>query len=252
MQEFKQAGHHHIQGDSTQKISFERVMGNDQAKLILADPPYCLLTRRRKKGDLRDPRRAKIEHEAVTRFENIKEYRHFTHKWMEAASSYLEDDGIFCIWTNLLGKEPIAQVAEELGFKYFWGEFIWVKLSSEKQTNEKLGRIYEVAMVFSKKAPPVQDLNSAPDAWSLVSSYDDFKKGDDWGSHPNHKSFNVIEPLLRRFSKVGEIVLDPFTGSGSTPEACIRMKRIIRGIELRDEWANMSQKRMAAELRKTT
>ncbi|WP_309387886.1 DNA methyltransferase [Cerasicoccus frondis] len=49
--------------------------------------------------------------------------------------------------------------------------------------------------------------------------------------HPNEKSPKILEPLIRSFSKVGDVVLDPFCGSASTAIAALRNRRQFIGIE---------------------
>lgn len=61
------------------------------ADILVTDPPYCLLNRRRTGGDLRDPktRKKKIdESDTVTRFENLKEYKVFTKEWLKPCIDY--------------------------------------------------------------------------------------------------------------------------------------------------------------------
>lgn len=50
--------------------------------------------------------------------------------------------------------------------------------------------------------------------------------------HPTEKAEAVIRPLIEAFSGRGELVLDPFTGSGSTGLACARLDRRFIGVEL--------------------
>ncbi|MBG07218.1 MAG: site-specific DNA-methyltransferase [Halobacteriovoraceae bacterium] len=233
----------HIQGDSTLKKPYSQVLGENRVKLILADPPYCLLTRRRKDGRLRDPKKAKIEHEAVRRFENGKEYTAFTLAWMEKAAPYLDESGHFIIWTNFLGKAPIMKVAESLDL-FFHGEYTWAKWSKGGSGNERLARAYEVALIFSKSPnKDLKDTDYCPPRF-CINNYDEEQEGLKWGNHPNHKSFSVLEPLIRFYTAPGERVLDPFTGSGSTPAACMELNRLIAGIELRPKWAEMTQSRL--------
>ena len=241
-----------LQGDSTLLSSYEKVMGDDKAKLLLADPPYCLLVRRNKKtGQLRDQKQAKINHEVVTRFENVKEYRQFTKKWLELAVKFIDDDGILCIWTNFLGRDPIRTIVNDLGFLYEYKEFNWCKLTKEKNSgNEINGRLYEVALIFSKNPEPQITLSDPCHTHCVLTHYDEEKEGAQWDNHPNHKTFSVNEPLIRRFTKVGDRVLDPFTGSGSTPIASIRLGRQISGIEITEKWAKLSKERVNQELRK--
>ena len=233
----------HIQGDSTSWEPYSHILGKQKVQLIFADPPYCLLTRRRKDGRARDPKKAKIEHEAVRRFENGKEYMAFTLSWMDKAFSYLEENGYFIIWTNFLGKPPIMKVAKDLGL-FFHGEYTWAKWSKGGSGNERLARSYEVALIFGKKPfERLKDADSCPPRF-CINSYDEEKEGLLWGNHPNHKSFSVLEPLIRFYSSPGDYILDPFTGSGSTPAACIKLNRFIAGIELRPQWAKMTQSRL--------
>ena len=75
---------------------------------MITDPPYCILTRRRKLGDERDPKkRRKIDDEpAVPKFESVREYEEFTKKWLHCAHSVLTKNATLVIWTNFLGKVP--------------------------------------------------------------------------------------------------------------------------------------------------
>ena len=240
---FSQGKNTHIQGDSTSWSPYSHILNENKVQLIFADPPYCLLTRRRKDGRPRDPKNAKIEHEAVRRFENGKEYASFTLSWMEKAFSYLKENGHFIIWTNFLGKAPIMKVAQDLGL-FFHGEYTWAKWSKGGSGNERLARAYEVALIFGKR--PFQDLGDSdkcPPRF-CINHYDEEKEGEKWGNHPNHKSFSVLEPLIRFYSNPGDLVLDPFTGSGSTPAACLQLSRLTAGIELRAQWASMTQSRI--------
>jgi len=232
----------HLNGDSTLTDSYKQLLASEKVNLILADPPYLLLKRRNKEGQLRDPKRAKIYHHDVRRFENVKEYKIFTQSWMDAAAAYLEQDAYFIIWTNFLGRDPISDQAKKLNL-HFHGEFIWAKYTSEKKGNERMARVYEVALVFSKLPAKEKDVSHQSIAWSVVTDYDQEKEGEKWGLHPNHKTFSAIEPLIRNFTRPGETILDPFTGSGSTPLAALKLKRMVFGIELSQEWSKTTRER---------
>ncbi|PIK15696.1 site-specific DNA-methyltransferase [Halobacteriovorax sp. JY17] len=239
--------HRHINGDSTIGSNYDKVMKGEKAKMLYADPPYCLLVRRNKKtGALRDPKTAKINHEAVTRYENVKSYKFFTEKWMGEAVKHISDDGILVIWTNYLGIKPIKDTALKLGFDHFYGEFLWGKLAKETNSgNETNVRLYEVALVFSKVPPKKLEQSDLPIQWSIITKYDEEGEASKWENHPNHKPYSCLEPLIRNFTLPGDRILDPFTGSGSTPAATIQLGRFISGIELRENWASISQKRIA-------
>lgn len=236
-----------VAGDATTAAPYELALHGGHAHLLLTDPPYCLLTRRRKKGDLRDPKGRKIDRDPVLRFESVRDYRAFTEAWLEEAVKHLTPDAVLVIWTNLLGKEPIRTTAHELGYTHLHGEFIWAKRTREGNSGEELLRMYEVALVLSRNAPLPPSHHAKALAWAAVAGYDDEGEGGTSGNHPHHKPFGVLEPLVRNFSAPGQLVLDPFAGSGSIPIAALRLARRVACIELKEDWAAQVTSRLAKE-----
>lgn len=222
--------------DARRAESYERVLGGEKAALLHTDPPYCLLTRRRKGGDLRDPRDRKIDRDPVVRFESVREYREFTEAWLPHALRSLREDGVAVIWTNLLGKEPIVAVAQKNGFGALNGEFVWGKRTTEKNQNEYLLRVYEVAVVLTRTPLSQLGPEDPPRVWSAVTGYEE-GEAESTGDHPHHKPFGALDGLIRQYSKPGELVLDPFAGSGSIPDAALKLGRRVACMELKPEWA---------------
>ena len=70
------------------------------------------------------------------------------------------------------------------------------------------------------------------------------EKGDD-NNHPTVKPVDLMEYLIRIYSPANGIVLDPFCGSGTTGVAAIRTGRQFLGIELEQEYASISESRLA-------
>ena len=234
-------------GDARSEEAYARALGERKADLLLADPPYCLLTRRRKGGELRDPRDRKIDREPVVRFETVRDYRRFTGEWLPLAARHLQGEAPLVVWTNFLGKQPLCAVASACGYPHLWGEFVWAKRTREASGNEQLLRVYEVALVLGKAPLAPQGPQDAPRAWSAVTGYDDEGEGERFGAHPHHKPFSALEPLVRAYSRPGGLILDPFAGSGSIPAAALRLSRGCASIELRPEWAERVRSRLSAE-----
>jgi site-specific DNA-methyltransferase (adenine-specific) len=78
----------------------------------------------------------------------------------------------------------------------------------------------------------------------VAAGYDDDGEAARFGNHPNHKPFGVIEPLLRAYSRPGDLVLDPFAGSGSIPAAALRLSRGAISLEIEAEWAARVSERL--------
>lgn len=68
------------------------------------------------------------------------------------------------------------------------------------------------------------------------------------GIHPTQKPVALLEHLLGIFSNAGDLVLDPFAGSGSTGVACAQLGRRFIGIEMHDGYFKGMRRRLAAPL----
>ncbi len=201
-----------MQGDARRDETYAAALGGQSADALITDPPYCLLTRRRKGGDLRDPHAGrKIDREPVLRFESVRDYRAFTEAWLLRAVSHLRPGAPLAVWTNFLGKEPISTVAQGLGYQAA-GEFVWAKRTTERDGNEQLLRVYETALIFLREPLP---------------------------------PLTVLEALLRAWTRPGELVLDPFAGSGSIPAAALRLGRRAACLEIEPGWARRVSERLA-------
>ncbi len=281
-------------GDASSSVATAPAAAYD---LLHADPPYCLLTRRRAGGDLRDPKGRK--NEGTGRFENVAEFRKFTHSWMAAAAPLARSpaDATWIVWTNVLGREPTLQAAADLGWTHLAGEYLWCKRPSAirlvprntapresagsagsveqpigaPEADERLRRfaaganaahahaqlvshvagcggeaalsVVEFALVLRRRPLPPLRADEPARAWSCVSGHDDDGEHAQWGAHPNHKPFTVLEPLLRGFSSPGAVVLEPFAGSGSTLAAAARLRRHAVGVEIDPRWVEVARRR---------
>ena len=230
-------------GDSTKASSYHFIQ--EKADILITDPPYCLLNRRRAKGDLRDVKKnvhsKKIDgDEAVTRYENLREYTDFTRQWLSICVTQLKPDAKLIIWTNALGIKPIKDVCTELGYS-FLGEFEWAKrtkdLAENSTRNEVLLRVYESALIFQRSIPfasPAPIDRSIP--WSVITGYHD--EGASMShQHPCHKPLPALLPLILVWTKPGDVILDPFAGSGSILLAGLKEGRRVVGLEILPRWS---------------
>jgi DNA modification methylase len=63
-------------------------------------------------------------------------------------------------------------------------------------------------------------------------------------AHPTEKAISVIKPLVATFSPPGGLVLDPFSGSGSTAVAAALAGRLCVGIELEEKYCQLARRRL--------
>lgn len=67
--------------------------------------------------------------------------------------------------------------------------------------------------------------------------------------HPAEKPVGLIKKLIKKSTSVGQIVLDPFTGSGSTGEACAELGRYFIGIEKERDYYDLAMQRISSAYR---
>jgi len=139
----------------------------------------------------------------------------------------------------------MTAACRELGYGQVLGEFVWGKRTREGNSGEEILRVVETALVFARAPAPPQTPGSPAVPWAAVAGYDDDGEAAAWGSHPNHKPFGVLEPLVRTWSRPGQLVIDPFAGSGSIPAAALRLGREVACIELEPEWSERVTQRLA-------
>ena len=69
------------------------------------------------------------------------------------------------------------------------------------------------------------------------------------GKHPSQKPIGLMEKIVSFFTKPGDLILDPFAGSGATAQACFRRARDYVKIERSDEYHSLAKRNITAEKR---
>ena len=64
-------------------------------------------------------------------------------------------------------------------------------------------------------------------------------------SHPTEKAVDILKPLIEAFTQPGQVVLDPFAGSGSTLAAAALTGRSYLGVELEAKYCELIERRLA-------
>ena len=116
------------------------------------------------------------------------------------------------------------------------GHLVWPKRYA---SNTGLFRYsHEAAYVLAKGYPPRPNIRLS-DTQEWIYSGNHF--------HPTEKSVRILDPLINAFSNSGDIVLDPFSGSGSTVIAAANNGRSYIGIELNPTYCNIAKRRLMEE-----
>jgi len=108
---------------------------------------------------------------------------------------------------------------------------VWHKPDTKSITH------WETIVVWSRE--PKQRISRV---WSIPIL--DYRSLRDWKPHPTQKPVKLIRYLLEQYTVEGDLVLDPFVGSGTTAVACQQMKRHFIGIEISTEYAQIATSRL--------
>lgn len=122
---------------------------------------------------------------------------------------------------------------------------IWYKPNSMGQlTGDRPAAAYEGLAIMHREGKKVWNGHGSYAFWSCNGT-----RGEK-GRHPNQKPLGLCLELVAKFTNPGELVLDPFAGSGRIGEACVLLGRRYLGLDFDAEWVTKASARLeAAEAR---
>ena len=153
--------------------------------------------------------------------------------FMPLVFQMLEEQAHAYVMTNNRNLSKLESAAERAGFG-FHNWLIWDKVSATP--NRWYMKNAEFTGFFYKgKAYEINDCSSKACVRLAHSDVSD---------HPTEKPVALMEMYIRNSTQPGDIVFDPFMGSGTTGVAAIRAGRKFIGIELDNEWFRWAEKRI--------
>ena len=228
-------------GDCT--VEMQKI-ANDSVDLILTDPPYNL-------GNFMINRSTNLAKMRENFFANAGWDNLEFDEWGERMDSFFEDaariiktGGSMIIFMSIIKVETIIKLAEKHGF-YYKTTGIWHKLNPMPRNmnlhfvNSTEAWIY---FTYKKKTGTFNNGNKMIHDFietSVVSNGE--KKA---GKHPTQKPIALLEHFVKLLSNEGDLVVDPFMGSGSTGVVCKKMGRNFVGVEFDKEYYEIAQRRI--------
>jgi modification methylase len=227
--------------------------------MIFADPPYNLQLQ----GDLFRPEGGRVDavDDDWDKFDSLAVYDDFTREWLAEARRILKDDGT--IW--VIGSyHNIYRVGALLQDADFWilNDIVWRKANpmpnfrGTRFTNAHETLIWcakdgRAKYTFNYRAMKAlnDDLQMRTD-WMLPICSGSERVKDDSGdkAHPTQKPEALLYRILLACTKPGDVVLDPFFGTGTTGAVARRLGRKWIGIERERKYVKVARERIAATL----
>ena len=152
----------------------------------------------------------------------------------------LKPSGTIVCFFDIWKMHYLKQIAEENKFKQFrlirWDKTNPVPVNSKLNY---LSNATEYALTCVKGGKPTFHSEYNPGIFKYP-----ICSGKERTEHPTQKPLNLMQELLKIHTNDGDIVLDPFMGSGSTGVACKNLNRNFIGIELDENYFKIAEERI--------
>lgn len=230
-----------------------KVIENDSIDLIVTSPPYNVDIKYNSHND-------QISYEG---------YLEFSRKWMSRCYEWLKNDGRFCLNIpldkNKNGQQSVGAdlttIAKKIGFKYH-STIVWNEGNISRRT--AWGSWMRASAPFVI-APVELIVILYKETWkkNSGSKISDINRDDfmNWTNglwtfqgeskkrtgHPAPFPLELPHRCIKLFSYVGDVILDPFSGSGTTLVAAVLDNRKAIGIDVDLEYCKLAKKRLTKE-----
>ncbi|HEX9385183.1 MAG TPA: site-specific DNA-methyltransferase [Anaerolineales bacterium] len=242
-----------LQGDC---IEILKSLPENSVDLIFADPPYNLQLRK----DLYRPNMTKVDavNDGWDKFEGFVEYDAFTREWLSASQYVLKETGTIWVIGTYHNIYRVGAIMQDLGF-WILNNVVWIKNNPMPNfRGVRFTNAHETIIWAQKKKGAKYTFNHK----SMKALNDDLQMRSDWnlnlatgkerirlnGSkvHSAQKPEALLYRVIMASSNVGDVVLDPFFGSGTTGAVAKKLGRNWIGIERDKKYVKAAQKRINA------
>jgi modification methylase len=225
--------------------------------LVFADPPYNLQLA----GDLYRPDNSRVDgvEEAWDRFQGFAEYDAFTRGWLTECRRLLRPDGALWVIGSYHNIFRIGALLQDLGF-WILNDVVWRKsnpmpnfrgrrFTNAHETLLWCARSRESRYTFNYEAmKALNDELQMRSDWliPLCGGPERLRGADGKKAHPTQKPEALLHRVLLASTRPGEVVLDPFFGTGTTGAVARRLGRHFIGIERDPAYVALARRRIAA------
>ena len=241
-----------IQGDC---IANMNALPANSVDLVFADPPYNLQLG----GNLSRPDNSVVNGvtEDWDQFDTMDAYDLFTHDWLQAARRILKPNG--SMW--VIGSyHNIFRVGAILQDQQFWiqNDIIWRKTNpmpnfrGTRFTNAHETLIWATKTEDAKPTFHYDAMKMMNDGvqmrsdWTLpiCTGLERLKKSDGKKAHPTQKPESLLHRVILSTSNPGDVIVDPFFGTGTTGAVAKKLGRKFIGFEMEEEYIIHARRRI--------
>jgi modification methylase len=223
--------------------------------LVFADPPYNLQL----EGELWRPNLTRVDavDDDWDQFESFKQYDSFTREWLSACRRVLKPTGTLWVIGSYHNIYRVGKILQDLDF-WFLNDVVWVKsnpmpnfrgvrftnahetlLWVQKEKGAKYTFNYHAMKSLNEDLQMRSDWNLA-----ICTGKERLKDADGEKAHPTQKPEALLYRVILASSKPGDVVLDPFFGTGTTGAVARKLHRHFIGVEVDPIYAKLAMDRV--------
>jgi modification methylase len=226
--------------------------------LVFADPPYNLQLQ----GDLKRPDDSRVDavDDDWDKFSSFSAYDDFTRAWLIACRRVMKPSATLWVIGSYHNIFRVGSILQDLGF-WILNDIVWRK--SNPMPNFRGRRFTNAHETLIWAARDAAKHNYTFNYEALKAGNDDVQMRSDWfiplctgeerlkGAdgkklHPTQKPESLLARVILSASRPDDLVLDPFSGTGTTGAVAHRLRRRFIGIERSSEYAAAARERIAA------
>ncbi|HET8612813.1 MAG TPA: DNA methyltransferase [Sphingomonas sp.] len=226
---------------------------------IFADPPYNLQLG----GDLYRPDGSQVDavDDDWDKFDSYEAYDRFTRAWLREARRILKDDGTLWVIGSYHNIFRVGAAVQDAGY-WILNDIVWRKANPMPNfKGTRFTNAHETLIWAAKSETARYTFNYT----AMKQLNDELQMRSDWSfpicsgaerlkdesgakAHPTQKPEALLYRVLLATTKKGDVVLDPFFGTGTTGAVAKRLGRRWIGIEREPRYIRVARERIAAAL----
>jgi modification methylase len=224
--------------------------------LVFADPPYNLQL----KGDLHRPDNSRVDavDDAWDRFASFETYDTFTRAWLSAARRILKPHGAIWVIGSYHNIFRVGAAMQDAGY-WILNDVVWRKSNpmpnfrGKRLTNAHETLIWaskEEASKYTFNYEALKALNEGVQMRSdwvlpICTGHERLKDGNGDKAHPTQKPESLLHRVIVATTNPGDVVLDPFFGTGTTGAVAKMLGRDWIGIEREAAYREVAEDRLS-------
>jgi modification methylase len=237
-------------------IASLKKLPDQSVDLVFADPPYNLQLA----NDLLRPNDTRVDgvDDEWDKFASFAEYDAFSRAWLGECRRILKPDGAIWVIGSYHNIFRLGVALQDLGF-WIQNDVIWRKVNPMPNFRGKRFTNAHETLIWAARD---QRARATFNYESLKALNDDLQMRSDWlfpicsgperlkddggrKAHPTQKPEALLQRVLLASSRPGDIVLDPFFGTGTTGAVAKQLGRRFIGIERDPDYAKAAEERIA-------